>query len=191
MLGGSPGAGAAPGAGPGGRAALGGDPLPPAAIGDPAAVLALGTDIDRYLASHCRDEQLEIEVHNHRLDWTLVGCAVVVHQREAVLREVAMCVRNDGLSLAAAGARAGLTPSPVWTRIDEVEPGVRGLMAAAGPGDVIGPVAGRRRAPDRTDRPTGRAQPVRARHPRLRARHAAQRASAIVVAEHVAWHDGA
>ena len=129
-------------------------------------------------------------MHNHRLDWTLVSCAVVVHQREAVLREVAMCVRNDGLPLAAAGARAGLAASPVWTRIVEVEPGVRGLLAAAGPGDVIGPVGGAGSLLHRPDHPRAEPSPSEPDTRAYARAHAAQRASAIVVAEHVAWHDG-
>ena len=173
------------------RAALGGDPPGPDSVGSPPAVVALAADLDRYIAAHFSDDQLEIEVHNHRLDWTLVRCDVVVHRQESVLREVAMCVRHDGLPLAAAAARAGLTTSSVWTRIVDVDAGVRGLLAAAGPGDVIGPVgvAGSLRLAQVIDR----AEP-RPSDPDTRAyarAHAAQRASAIVVTEHVVWHDGA
>ena len=172
------------------RADLGGEGVTAAAVGDASTVVALGADLDRYVAARCDDEQLDIEVHNHRLDWTLLNCDVIVHPREAVLREVAMCVRHDGVSLAAVAARAGLTTSPVWTRIVDVDPGVRGFVAAAEPGDVIGPVAveGSLLLAQVTDR----AEP-RPSDPDTRAyarAHAARRASAIVVTERVIWHDG-
>jgi hypothetical protein len=171
------------------RAGVGGEPVPAGTVGDPSTVAALGADLDRYVATRFSDEQLEIEVHNHRLDWTLVRCDVVVHQREAVLREVAMCVRQDGLPLAAAAARAGLSTSPVWTRIVDVDAGVRGLMAAAGPGDVVGPVgvAGSLLVAQVNDRVEPRpSDPDTRAYARA---HAAQRAAAIVVTEHVVWHD--
>lgn len=171
------------------RVGLGRAPVAPDALAEPDAVTSLRADTDRYVASHVSDEQLEIEVHNHRLDWTLVSCDIVVHDREEVLREVAMCVRHDGMSLRDAAARAGLTTSPVSTRIVEIDPALRGLLAAAGAREIVGPVS--MSSATLLAQVTGRAAPTLS-DPDTRKYaqvHAAQRAVSVVVAEHAIWHD--
>jgi hypothetical protein len=172
------------------RAGLGDGPVPAAAAGDPARGVPRGAAVDRYVAAGTDDEQIAIEIHDHRLDWTLVSCDVVVHDRDAVLREVAMCVRHDGLPLGDVAARAGLTASRVWTRVVDADASVRGLLAAARPGDVIGPVtvAGSQLVAQVTDRAEPHpSDPDTCAYARA---HAAQRVSATVVTEHVVWHDG-
>jgi hypothetical protein len=149
----------------------------------------LAADAEQFAAGHAGDAQLEVDVYNHRLDWTLVCCELVVHGREEVLREVAMCVRHDGLSLREAAARAGLTTTPVWSRVAEVDPALRGHLAATGVGELLGPVTVPggvllaqvidRVAPDLHD-PDTRA---------FATAHAGQQALAVAVTERARWHD--
>jgi hypothetical protein len=171
------------------RAGVGRPPVEPGEVSDPAIGLMLAADAEQFAAGHAGDAQLEVDVYNHRLDWTLVCCELVVHGREEVLREVAMCVRHDGLSLREAAARAGLTTTPVWSRVAEVDPALRGHLAATGVGELLGPVTVPggvllaqvidRVAPDLHD-PDTRA---------FATAHAGQQALAVAVTERARWHD--
>ncbi|MDX2193461.1 MAG: hypothetical protein NW201_08895 [Gemmatimonadales bacterium] len=124
-------------------------PLPWDALGVPEAWLAarrprieaLLHGWEAWRADALTPEALERVVERRRLDWVWLSGTWVVHASEDVARELHLCVTADGMALADAAGQAGVAPMRGSLIIDEAPPAVRDALLAAGPGDLIGPIA--------------------------------------------------
>lgn len=90
-------------------------------------------------SANARDVRELIE--ERRLDWTRVVVDDVVVGTASAAREVMLCVRDDGLTLAEVAARAGTSVSHHECTAAEAGSGVAPLLLAATIGVPLGPVA--------------------------------------------------
>lgn len=87
-----------------------------------------------------KSEALEREVASHRLEWTgLRGWRLELID-EDLAKEVAMCVRNDGSSLADVARVCGTAAEQINVLLTDVEVGLSSQTLAAREGDLIGPL---------------------------------------------------
>jgi hypothetical protein len=79
-------------------------------------------------------------IEDRRVDWIRVGCRYFAHPSSEVVREAALCIREDGLSLAevAGRAHAGLRES--YWYLEGAPADLRPHLLSARPGDVVGPL---------------------------------------------------
>ena len=130
---------------------------------------------------------VEHALAEHRLDWTSVELDMLEFAREQPAREAALCVRADGLPLAAVGERAGTRLIQRSVRMEEAEHWLAPHLLGSTVGALIGPLAHdsgytlarvvSRRSPDPAD-------------PLVRRRAEAElvrRAARRHVADHVRW----
>jgi hypothetical protein len=148
-----------------------------------------GDEVERFCRSQVTEESLAAEVTVNLIGWTRLECRYLVHTDPIVLREAALCVTEDGRDLAAVADDAGLVLELARYYLDDVEPSLRTRLLAAGPGELLGPVA------------VGDAYwlilvvdrvPATLEDDALRARAAraiAQRALAAEVSRTVRWHE--
>jgi hypothetical protein len=101
----------------------------------------------RTSAHRCIDEltgpaQLERVVRSRRLEWTRVDLQVAVVDDLEAARELMLLVRVDGLPVEEAAGLAGTRVEARSSYLDEAGDGLGRLLTGAGPGDLLGPVAG-------------------------------------------------
>jgi hypothetical protein len=100
--------------------------------------------LDAHWERFCRDaaspHAIEREVHAQHMDWLRLDCRWLAHAQEDVVREAALCVREDGRDLAAVAGDAGVRLRSEMVFLEAAEPGLRGHLLGARPGDVLGPV---------------------------------------------------
>ena len=85
------------------------------------------------------------ELEANRLEWLRFTYEVVALDDEHAALELALCVRADGDTLAAAAARAGAAVDECLDWLEEIEPALATRFVAAQPGDLLGPVASEKR----------------------------------------------
>jgi hypothetical protein len=86
------------------------------------------------------EELIAREIETNRLEWLRFSYEMADFEDEDAAREGALCVRNDGDSLTAVAARAGV---PLEERVDwleATEPELASQFLAARLGDLVGPV---------------------------------------------------
>jgi hypothetical protein len=96
---------------------------------DARRALAAATDVER-------------EIGGRTLEWTRIDAELLEVSSDDAAREVALCVRVDGRSLADVAGEIGLPVSRRTLYLEQAqEEGFHELLGA-GPGELIGPVAG-------------------------------------------------
>ena len=85
------------------------------------------------------NQLVEAKICDHRLEWIHYECRCLWLPEEAMAREAALCVSEDGLTLdqVAADAQCELREWNFYA--DEIEISVRPYFLAARPGDLLGP----------------------------------------------------
>jgi hypothetical protein len=86
-------------------------------------------------------ERIERCLAEHRLDWQRLVWEEVTFAGEGAAREVALWVREDGMALGAAAAMAHAAAEVREAYCSDV-PELSGLLVAAAPGELAGPLAG-------------------------------------------------
>jgi hypothetical protein len=101
---------------------------------------ALDTSWERFCAAAASPQAIEREVHAQHMDWLLLDCRWLAHGQEDVVREAALCVREDGRDLATVAGDAGVRLESEMVFLEAAEPALRGHLLGARPGDILGPV---------------------------------------------------
>jgi hypothetical protein len=91
-------------------------------------------------AKHINAELVRREVDAHALEWTSLRCKTLLFDAEGPAREAALLVREDGLTMAKAGAVAQTRVRTSDLVIEDVGGPLRDRLLAAQAGDLIGPV---------------------------------------------------
>ncbi len=134
-------------------------------------------------------EAVDREIAAARLDWIRVRCTLAVFAEESVAAEVALCVREDGLPFADVAAGAGVPAAEHELWLEDADPPLAPLLAAARPGELVGPVrtaTGLAVAELHEKLPADPADPaVRARGERAAVERATDRAET----DHVVWYE--
>jgi hypothetical protein len=84
---------------------------------------------------------LQNEINNRQIDWTRIDLQLLAHNSEMVAQEAAMCVKEDGRTLADVAREAGAKLHNESVLLEDVEPALRTRLIGAHPGDLIGPVS--------------------------------------------------
>ena len=95
----------------------------------------------RFCASAASPQAIEREVHAQHVDWLRIECRWLAHEQEDVVREAALCVREDGRDLARVAADAGAHVAQDRIYLETAEPALRGHLLGARRGDLLGPLA--------------------------------------------------
>jgi hypothetical protein len=95
---------------------------------------------ERFCADAASPQAIEREVHAQHIDWLRLDCRWLAHDEEDVVREAALCVREDGRDLAAVAGDAGVRLAREMVFLGSAEPALRGHLLGARPGDVLGPL---------------------------------------------------
>jgi hypothetical protein len=100
--------------------------------------------LDDAFEAFCRDgatdDQIAREVDVNQLEWLRVVYDAVDFESEDAAREAALCIRDDGDSIADVASRAGESVERHEEWLEEVARELASQFLAARPGDLIGPV---------------------------------------------------
>ena len=80
-------------------------------------------------------------LEGRRSDWVQVECTVLELSDEGMAREAALCVAEEGMSLAEIAVRAGVPVTERTLSLEEAGPELAQPLLGASAGDVVGPVA--------------------------------------------------
>lgn len=105
-------------------------------------VACVRTSADRCIDELTAPAELDRVVQSRRLEWTRVDAQVAVVADLEAARELMLLVRVDGLPVEEAAELAGARVESRSSYPDEPGDGLDRLLAGAGPGDLLGPVAG-------------------------------------------------
>jgi hypothetical protein len=105
-------------------------------------VACVRTSAYRYIDELTGPAELDRVVQSRRLDWTRVDLEVAVVADLEGARELMLLVGVDGLSVEEAARLAGARVETRSSYLDEEGDGLGQLLTGAGPGDLLGPVAG-------------------------------------------------
>jgi hypothetical protein len=78
-------------------------------------------------------------VASHELDWIRLDCQSVTFPDEDTAREAALCLAEDGLTLAEVAAAARLRVHEARVRADEIDASLKGHLIGARKGQWLGP----------------------------------------------------
>jgi hypothetical protein len=95
---------------------------------------------DRFTNSLASSEALDRLLVAHRLDWAMLGWHELTFPKEGAAREVAMLVRQDGMTFDDVAAMLAVSPTGRAASLDQTEPELQPLLASAAPDDLLGPV---------------------------------------------------
>jgi hypothetical protein len=107
---------------------------------DPGDTATMEAALGRLREAALTPEAVRREVTAHGLEWTRVDCRCVTAHDEHVARELALCVRDDGLELAGVARDAGLAVEERSWYLGDPEPIGQPLLGAQA-GELVGPVA--------------------------------------------------
>lgn len=85
-------------------------------------------------------EAIEREVASHRLEWTSLRAQRLELFDEDMAKEVAMCVRSDGSSLAEMARACGVAASEINVLMMDIDEELLSYTLASREGDLIGPL---------------------------------------------------
>jgi hypothetical protein len=105
---------------------------------DPGALDEALAELSRRARSPEASEKLLLA---RQVDWLRVECEVLAFPDEGMAREAALCVREDGMSLAEVARHAGVALTKQSVLLEEVPPPLSERLLSAVPGDLVGPVA--------------------------------------------------
>jgi hypothetical protein len=135
------------------------------------------------------EKAIDREIAAARLDWIRVRGEEGSFASNSVAAEVALCVREDGMALAEAAAAAGVEVAEREIWLEDADPALASLLAAARPGELVGPAStavGISLVHVREKLPADPADPaVRERAAAAAMEQAADRAET----DHVIWHE--
>ncbi len=83
---------------------------------------------------------IEREVELRALDWTRFELCYIAADEEAVMREAALCVREDGMSIEEVGASAGIAVQRLACELASLEGELRSELLGSRTGAMLGPV---------------------------------------------------
>jgi len=132
---------------------------------------------------------LERELELRAIDWTQFELAYIAADDEDVIREAALCVREDGMSVADVARLAGLARERESAELDSIADALKPSLLGARAGSVLGPVmvAERWRLIEVIER---RAPSLRDAHVReLATRASVATALQAEVTNRVRWHE--
>ena len=101
---------------------------------------ALDDAFDTFSRGAATDESIAREIETNRLEWLRFDYETADFGDEDAAREGALCVRNDGDSLATVATRAGVALEQRLDWLEEAESELVSQFLAARPGDLVGPV---------------------------------------------------
>jgi hypothetical protein len=110
-----------------------------------AAAEALGEpDLDRaygrFVAEAVTPAALGSVLETRRSDWIRVDCRTLVFPAEAAAREAALCVRDDGMSLAEVAAQAGVEMREHVLYLEDAADELGSVLLSARTGELLGPL---------------------------------------------------
>jgi len=86
-------------------------------------------------------EVVRREVEHRALDLLRLDCQVATFESELLAKEAALCVKDDGLSLADVAGEARTELEELRLYVEDADAGLRGLLRSAAPQALLGPVA--------------------------------------------------
>ena len=104
-------------------------------------LMTLASAVSRLAEVALTPEALRKELEHRALDLVHLSCEVALFDDAPRAREAALCVREDGLSLAEAAEEAHTEVQEAELWIDELPPELRTPLRSAGPGELLGPLA--------------------------------------------------
>jgi hypothetical protein len=107
----------------------------------PEELATLGRQRERFCAAQLTESALAAEIANNTVGWTRLDIRSLIHQDEVLVREAALCVRQDGRELADVAADAGARLEDTSLLLDDAEPALRTRLMAAQSGELLGPLA--------------------------------------------------
>jgi hypothetical protein len=108
---------------------------------DTSELSTMDDAFQRFCAAAASPQAIEREVHAQHVDWLRIECRWLAHEQEDVVREAALCVREDGRDLARVAADAGAHLAHDRIYLETAEPALRGHLLGARRGDLLGPLA--------------------------------------------------
>ncbi|NOT63610.1 MAG: hypothetical protein HOP19_25645 [Acidobacteria bacterium] len=85
-------------------------------------------------------QRVQASIADHRLDWVRFDCHSLWFADEAVAREAAWCITEDGCTLDQVADSAHRTAQAQRFYLDELDPALRPFFLAARAGDLLGPL---------------------------------------------------
>jgi hypothetical protein len=144
---------------------------------------------ERFCTAQITESALVTEIANNTVGWTGLDIRSLIHRDEMVVREAALCVRQDGRALADVAADAGARLQESSLLLEDADPALRTRLMAARTGELLGPLATGddhrlvlvlRRVPPSRDDPALR---------RRAERVIVERALAGEISRRVQWHE--
>lgn len=86
-------------------------------------------------------EAVRREVDHRALDLLRLDCQIATFESDLLAREAALCVKDDGLSLADVAGEARTALEELRLYVEDADAGLRGLLRSAAPQALLGPVA--------------------------------------------------
>jgi hypothetical protein len=80
------------------------------------------------------------QISGHSLEWIRIDCLFLTLPDEEMAREAALCVREDGKSLAEVAAQVGIIEQQSSFLLEEIEPVLSEQFLAASKGELLGPL---------------------------------------------------
>jgi hypothetical protein len=101
----------------------------------------LDREFEEFCAAAATPAAIEREIDRRRLDWLLVDWRFQASEDQAMMREAALCVRDDGLDFADVARTAGLAVERRLDTVEEIPPELQAHLLGAAVGSVVGPVS--------------------------------------------------
>jgi hypothetical protein len=102
---------------------------------------AMEERFERFVADATTPRAVDDELAANVLDWTRLDCAWIETSDEAVAREAALCVIEDGRELAEVTREAGLAADDRQIYLGRAGPELASHLIGARSGDLLGPLA--------------------------------------------------
>jgi hypothetical protein len=83
---------------------------------------------------------VEREIASRRLDWTRLELDMLELGTDGAAREAALCIRQDGRTMADVAALSRASFSHLSTYVADLEPSLQPVLLAAQPGELVGPI---------------------------------------------------
>jgi hypothetical protein len=103
-------------------------------------LLQLDQGYEQFVQDATPLEAMEREIERHRLEWLRVDWRSQAAADPEILREVALCIREDGMSFDEAAATAGTRLEERQAELERINEDLRSLFMSASPGSLVGPL---------------------------------------------------
>jgi len=117
------------------------DPPEAASALDAATLARLDAEFERWLAAVEASDAVPALIDADAAGWTTVVAHALAFSELEAAREAALCVRHDSMSLAEVAALSGSELVELRVMLDDLVEPVRGLVAGAVAGELLGPFA--------------------------------------------------